>query len=107
FYDLIVKQSPAPVFQSGTFRLASQMSAQAALTALEDPANKVDYTVTIPEGSSAKGIYQELADVTGLPLADFEAAGANYVALGVPAQAPSIEGFLFPATYTFQPGQTA
>ncbi|WP_157078838.1 endolytic transglycosylase MltG [Herbiconiux solani] len=107
FYDLLLKQSPAPVFQSGTFRLASQMSAQAALTALQDPANKVDYTVTIPEGSSAKGIYQELADVTGQPLADFEAAGANYVALGVPAQAPSIEGFLFPATYTFQPGQTA
>jgi UPF0755 protein len=82
------------------------MSAQSALDALENPDNKVDYTVTIPEGSSAKGIYQELADVTGMPLADFEAAGANYVALGVPAQAPSIEGFLFPATYVFQPGQT-
>ena len=106
FYELLLKQDPAPVFQAGTFRLASEMSAQSALTALEDPANKVDFTVTIPEGSSAKGIYQELADVTGLPLADFEAAGANYVALGVPAEAPSIEGFLFPATYVFQPGQT-
>ncbi|SDZ03800.1 endolytic transglycosylase MltG [Herbiconiux ginsengi] len=107
FYDLLLKQDPAPVFQAGTFKLAEKMSAQAALDALQNPDNKVDYTVTIPEGSSAKGIYQELADVTGLPLADFEAAGANYVALGVPAQAPSIEGFLFPATYTFEPGQTA
>ncbi len=107
FYDLLLEQDPAPVFQAGTFRLSSQMSAQAALDALMNPDSKIDYTVTIPEGSSAKGIYQELADVTGLPLADFEAAGANYVALGVPAQAPSIEGFLFPATYVFQPGQTA
>jgi UPF0755 protein len=107
FYDLLLKQDPAPVFQAGTFKLAEKMSAQSALDALQNPDNKVDYTVTIPEGSSAKGIYQELADVTGLPLSDFEAAGANYVALGVPAQAPSIEGFLFPATYTFEPGQTA
>ncbi|TAJ46386.1 MAG: endolytic transglycosylase MltG [Herbiconiux sp.] len=107
FYDLLLKQDPAPVFQAGTFKLASQMSASAALDALMNPDNKIDYTVAIPEGSSAKGIYQELADVTGMPLADFEAAGANYVALGVPAEAPSIEGFLFPATYVFQPGQTA
>ncbi|MDO9397974.1 MAG: endolytic transglycosylase MltG [Herbiconiux sp.] len=106
FYDLLLKQDPAPVFQAGTFSLAEQMSAQAALTALENPENKVDFTVTIPEGSSAKGIYQELADVTGQPLADFEAVGANYTALGVPANAPSIEGFLFPATYVFEPGAT-
>ncbi|MGA1837046.1 endolytic transglycosylase MltG [Herbiconiux sp. 11R-BC] len=107
FYDLLVKQSPAPVFQAGTFKLANQMSAQSALDALLDPNNKVDYQVTIPEGSSAATIYQSLADATGLPLSDFQAAGANYAALGVPAEAPSIEGFLFPATYTFQPGQTA
>jgi UPF0755 protein len=107
FYQLLLEEDPAPVFQAGTFRLAEQMSARAALDALENPENKVDFTVAIPEGSSAKGIYQELADVTGLPLTDFEAAGANYVALGVPAEAPSIEGFLFPATYVFQPGQTA
>jgi UPF0755 protein len=107
FYQLLLEQDPAPVFQAGTFRLASEMSAQSALDALQNPENKIDFTVTIPEGSSAKGIYQELADVTGLPLADFEAAGANYAALGVPAEAPSIEGFLFPATYVFQPGQTA
>jgi UPF0755 protein len=106
FYELLLKQDPAPVFQAGTFKLAEQMSAQSALDALQNPDNKVDYTVAIPEGSSAKGIYQELADVTGLPIEEFQAAGANYAALGVPAQAPSIEGFLFPATYVFQPGQT-
>ncbi|WP_440710372.1 endolytic transglycosylase MltG [Herbiconiux sp. YIM B11900] len=106
FYELLLQSDPAPVFQAGTFKLASQMSAQAALDALQNPDNKIDYTVAIPEGSSAKGIYQELADVTGMPLADFQAVGANYTALGVPAEAPSIEGYLFPATYVFQPGQT-
>ncbi|GAA2221931.1 endolytic transglycosylase MltG [Herbiconiux moechotypicola] len=107
FYQLLLAQSEAPVFQAGTFKLAEQMSAQSALDALMNSENKVDYTVTIPEGSSAAGIYQELADVTGLPIEEFQAVGANYAALGVPAEAPSIEGFLFPATYVFQPGQTA
>lgn len=107
FYKLLLTQSPAPVFQVGTYTLASGMSAQAALSALENPASRVDYKVTIPEGNSASDIYTALAKATGLPITDFEAAGKNYAALGVPAEAPSIEGFLFPATYDFQPGQTA
>ena len=107
FYKLLLVQSPAPVFQVGTYTLASQMSAQSALAALADPANKVDYRLTIPEGNSATDIYAALAKSTGLPISDFEAAGKNYAALGVTAAAPSIEGFLFPATYDFQPGQTA
>jgi UPF0755 protein len=106
FYELLLTQDPAPVFQAGTFKLAEKMSAQAALDALQSPDSKIDFTVAIPEGSSAKGIYQELADVTGMPVEEFAAVGANYAALGVPANAPSIEGFLFPATYVFQPGQT-
>jgi UPF0755 protein len=107
FYSLLLKEEPQPVFQTGTFKLAEKMSSKSALSALLDPANKVDFTVAIPEGSSAKGIYQELADVTGIPIEEFQAVGANYAALGVPAEAPSIEGFLFPATYEFEPDQTA
>lgn len=106
FYDLLLKQATDPVFQPGTYKLASEMSSQSALTALQDPANKVDYTATIPEGTTAANVLQILADATGMPLSDFQAAAANYTQFGVPAQAPSIEGYLFPATYTFEPGQT-
>jgi UPF0755 protein len=48
-----------------------------------------------------------LAEGLSIPLADFEAAVANPAEYGVPAQATTLEGFLFPATYTFSPGVTA
>jgi UPF0755 protein len=107
FYSLLLKEDPQPVFQTGTFKLAAKMSSKSALAALLDPANKVDFTVTVPEGTTASGIYESLAEVTGRPFDEFKAAGADFTALGVPADAPSIEGFLFPATYEFQPNQTA
>ena len=61
----------------------------------------------IVEGKTLPQVLQALADGTEIPLADFEAAAADYVNLGVPANAPSLEGYLFPATYTFEPSQTA
>ncbi|CAD5998496.1 Endolytic murein transglycosylase [Agreia sp. COWG] len=106
FYRTLLKKDPQPVFQTGTFKLASKMSSTSAIAALLNPANKVDYTVSIPEGTTASGIYESLASVTGMSFDDFKAAGADFVSLGVPANAPSVEGFLYPATYEFQPGQT-
>lgn len=107
FCETVLKQDPQPVFQIGTYRLKKNMSAQGALDALLDPANKVELTATIPEGWFAQDAFERIADVTGIPLADFESAAVDYTSFGVPAEAPSIEGFLFPATYTFQPNQTA
>jgi UPF0755 protein len=48
------------------------------------------------------------SDLTGIPLADFEAAVAKANELGLPDYAGgNAEGFLFPATYEFGPGKTA
>lgn len=107
FCEFVSQEDPQPVFQIGTYKLKQRMSAKSALAALLDPANKVELTVTIPEGWFAQEAFERIAEVTGIPLADFEAAAQNYTAFGVPAAAPSIEGFLFPATYTFEPNQTA
>lgn len=106
FYRLLLK-SPDVSFEPGNYKLKKQMSAKSALAALQDPKNRVQNTVLIPEGFSAEAAYEQLSAGTGIPVADFQAAAKDYVALGVPAEAPSIEGFLFPATYTFDPGVTA
>jgi UPF0755 protein len=106
FYQLLLKE-PSVTFEPGSYTLQKQMSAKSALAALKDPANKVVHVAVIKEGTSAESAFTQLSAATSIPVADFEAAAKNYVALGVPADAPSIEGFLFPATYTFDPGVTA
>lgn len=107
FYALLLEQDPAVEFHPGTYRLKLQMSSAAALAALEDPANRMELTVTIPEGSRTVRAFELISGVTEIPLADFEAANADPQRFGLPAQAVSLEGYLFPATYTFTPEDTA
>ena len=105
FYKLLLAE---PVeFQPGNYSLKSKMSAQSALTALQDPANKITQRVTIPEGTTLPSALALLAAATELPIGDFEKAAKNYTALGVPKGAPSLEGYLFPATYPLDPGLNA
>ncbi|WP_431247590.1 endolytic transglycosylase MltG [Leifsonia xyli] len=107
FYSLLLRQKPDPQFQPGVFKLAKKMSAASALAALQDPASRVENTAVIPEGTPEKDILQTVSDATKIPLPELQAAAANPAAYGLPAQAKSLEGFLFPATYTFAPGTTA
>ena len=107
FYRLLLAQDPQVNFQPGNYTLHKQMSAKAALEALQDPANKVTNRVTITEGSTLLSTLTLLSEATEIPLADFEAAAKDYTSFGVPAEAPSLEGYLFPATYPLEPGQSA
>jgi UPF0755 protein len=63
--------------------------------------------VLIPEGKTIWQTYELLAAGSGLTVADFEAADTDVTSYGVPAEAPSLEGYLFPAQYTFDPGLSA
>lgn len=106
FYDLLLQTRPEPSLQPGTYRLKEQMSAKAALAALQDPSSRVESTVAIPEGTTAAKILQITSRATGQDLADLKAIAKDHESLGVPKSAPNIEGWLFPATYTFQPDVT-
>lgn len=107
FYELLLAQETPVEFQIGSYQLKLEMSSQAALDALQDEANKVELTVVLPEGISAMSALTRAAEVTGLPLSDFEKAAKDPAKFGVPADFPSLEGFLFPATYVFEPSDTA
>ncbi|MGN6428131.1 MAG: endolytic transglycosylase MltG [Leifsonia sp.] len=107
FYSLLLRQQPQVEFQPGVFKLAKGMSAQAALIALQDPASRVENTAVIPEGTAEKDILQIVADSTKIPLADLQKEAKSPAQYGLPPEAKTLEGFLFPATYTFAPGTTA
>lgn len=107
FYTTLLKTAPNTTFYAGVYKLQKKMTADAALALLKDPATKQENTVLVTEGVSYKEALKRIADGTDIPLADLEKEAANFTSFGVPKEAPSIEGYLFPATYTFDKGVTA
>ena len=107
FYRLLLKTNPEPVFIPGVYTLLKEMSAQSALDALTSGKNRVTNQVVIPEGTIASKVYKLLATSTKIPEADFVAAAKNPQSFGLPAQAKTLEGYLYPATYSFSPNQSA
>jgi len=97
----------AQSIQAGTYRLKSKMSGAAAVAALLDVVNRVVVKVTIPEGMRAADIYKALSTKSGVPVKSFQQAAAKPRDLGLPAYAKTVEGYLFPATYQFEPKLTA
>jgi UPF0755 protein len=117
FVDAAGKNSKSKNIQDGTYRMRKQMAAKDAVNALLDPKNRIVNGITIPEGKTSVQIYALLAAKSKLPLKDFQAAGKDPEALGVPSfwfnrtdgqkVTKSIEGFLYPDTYEFPPNATA
>lgn len=108
FYSLLLDTEPEPVFIPGIFKLKQHMSNASALAALQDSSNLIEDKVVIPEGTTLKATLNILSKSLNIPLADLQAATSDPRAYpGVPLQAETLEGFLFPATYKFSPGVDA
>jgi UPF0755 protein len=103
--------------RDGSYSLRKQMAAKDAVALMLDDKSRQVNGATIPEGKTANQVYAILAKESGLPVKDFEAAGKDPEALGVPdfwfnrrddqKVTKSIEGFLFPDTYELDPKGTA
>ena len=84
------------------------MQASLAYTALTNPKNLVQTTVTIPEGKRAVDVIAIIAKKTKIPLKNFQQVLARPAQLGLPSYANGkAEGYLFPATYAIVPHETA
>ncbi|MEU5947159.1 endolytic transglycosylase MltG [Micromonospora sp. NPDC047465] len=117
FIEAAEANSRSKNIQPGTYKLRKQMSGESAVTAMLDLKNRIVNGVTIPEGRTAKNVYQLLSKETKIPVKEFEEAAKDPLALGVPdwwfkrtdgkKVKPSIEGFLYPDTYEIPPKATA
>jgi UPF0755 protein len=82
------------------------MSAENAIVALSDSKNRLEWRVTLPEGVRLSRALAIISESTGIPLADLEAV-ADPAVYGLNVPTGSLEGYLFPDTYTFPVGTSA
>lgn len=99
---------------AGTYQLRGHMAAKDAVALMLEPAARLSNQVAVFEGATLFDIAPALAKALGVSPAAATAAIADVASLGLPrdyaagSQSPSsIEGFLSPATYSFDPGTTA
>lgn len=104
-YQLLLERNQ--VFYPGTYQLKLQMGAAAALDAIANPSNRVSNRVVVKEGWRLSKVLAELAKETGTPLSELQAVARDFASIGVPKSEVSAEGWLFPATYEFDPGISA
>lgn len=104
-YSYMVDNSVAFTFQPGVYKLQQQMTSEAVLAALRDPASRLDYSVQLREGLTLQQSLDLISEQLSIPRADLDAATADPSQYGVPAS--TLEGWIFPATYDFDEGVTA
>jgi UPF0755 protein len=108
FTDAAMADDRSRTIQVGYYQLKKEMKASDALAVLVDPKNMIQARVTIPEGYRVKDIVKAIASKTDITADQVTAALKNTKALGLPPEAGgNVEGYLFPATYTVVPGETA
>jgi peptidoglycan lytic transglycosylase G len=114
FIHAAQENADSGLLQPGIYTLRSHMSAASALTLMLDPASRTVLSVSLPEGRTERDTVAKLAGVLGVPTTQVQAAAGDIANLGLPAAytlpgggpITSAEGFLFPATYNFDPGSS-
>jgi UPF0755 protein len=96
-----------PMFYPGTFELNKSMNSLEALKMLQNPDAHVYKKVTIKEGLRISNVLSVLHRDVGIDQSALESAAKDFTSIGVPSSEVSAEGWLFPATYNFDPASDA
>jgi UPF0755 protein len=108
FYQLSLVDNRFQAIQAGFYELREKMSSDAAMAILSDRANRVEASVTVPEGARVDQVVDIVSSKTEITAKDLQAALDDPDAIGLPDVAQgNPEGYLFPATYPIEPGTTA
>ena len=104
FVDAATADPRAQSIAPGTYTLHLHMSGEAAVSLMLDPSSRQVRRLVIPEGWRMDRIIAAAAKATGLSTDALKESLSRAGTLGLPTYAEgSPEGFLFPATYEFQP----
>ncbi len=101
FVDAAKENPDAGSIQPGTYQLKKEMKASEALNLLLDPASRISITVQLREGLRLNQIFEIIQRDTGFTKEQLDAAVKD-PSVKLPKEANgNAEGYLFPATYTF------
>lgn len=104
FLEVLEESPEASRIQAGTYAIQTRLPAQAALSALLDPANRSQISLTIPEGFAIWQVIDRVAAATGTPAEEVRAVAEDAEAIGLPAEAGgNAEGWFAAETYAFEP----
>ncbi len=90
----------------GTYAFPTKLSGAQALRILIEGKNRVVNQVTIPEGMRIQQIVPLVSEALGIDEAELFGALDSQMSR-IDDRAPTLEGYLFPATYTFDPNVDA
>jgi len=94
--------------QPGRYEMREEMSATAALGLLIEGEVVVSDDVTVPEGFTVRETLSRLAEGSDLSAESLSEAARATSRLGLPSwSGDDVEGYLFPSTYTVDPGASA
>lgn len=92
----------------GSYAMAEKMSAAAAVARMVDPKSRITNKLLLREGLRIWESLEQIHKVTDIPLKKLEKASEDAKAIGLPKYAKgNPEGFIFPATYEVEKGETA
>lgn len=89
------------LIQPGEYEMKYQMSSEGAAKALLLDAEDGVHYVAIQRGLRQNEVLDLLAESTGIPREEYETLAEDPTQFGIPEQAPSLEGYLFPGEYRF------
>lgn len=108
FVSAASHNAEATGIQPGAYLLKKQMKASDVVAILVDPSNLDQSIVTIPEGTRTAKVIDLVVAHSDITRAALKKALEKPGKLGLPAYAHGDpEGYLFPATYTITPKETA
>lgn len=105
FINAFNADQSAGSIQPGTYELPTRIPGQEAVALLKDhDGQRIDITITIPEGFTKTQVHERVANLMDIPIEDVTAASENAEAIGLPDEADgSVEGWYMPGQYMFGP----
>ncbi|MDN5851840.1 MAG: endolytic transglycosylase MltG [Actinomycetia bacterium] len=108
FTDAAAQNPESGTIQPGFYKMANEMSAEAALGRLLDESFRTSGSVIVPEGLRSDQIPKVVAEGSEIDASAVKKALKKPEKLGLPAYAEGeVEGFLYPATYEVAPKASA